>query len=170
MENYCDESLRERRDRCLENVLRLAAACFDSIKIAMPVRRVVLLTRNDNPLPGERENSSEGGKIRLRATKKTVHLQIVGLNRVWNHELFFKNLDALANGCHPEDSEPMKLARLESRLLFAAQTNDRSEWKIRRDSQIPIRVTSFSRFSICNFSAGNNQLFRSNKILFCFAV
>lgn len=145
-EDYCDESLGDKRDRCLHDVLWQASRSFDAIKIAMPQRQVVLLTRNDDPLPGD---SEERHKIRLRAKTNrdiNVHLRIVGLKDDWDHKLFFRDLDVLANGCEPEDSEPTKLAQLENRLVFAAQTSGNLNWKIGEGLELPVRVTSFSRF------------------------
>ncbi|XP_043279543.1 X-ray repair cross-complementing protein 5 [Venturia canescens] len=143
-EEYCDASLEAKRDICLHDVLWQASRCFDVIKIAMSLRQVVLLTRNDNPLAND---LAERHKIRLRAkTYKDINvkLRIVGLKECWNHDLFYKDLDVLANNCDPEDSKFTKLNELEKGLLFAAKTSGHLTWKIGKDLEIPVRLASFS--------------------------
>ena len=145
LESSYYKDLASESDYPLHDVLWDANRCFDNVKVSMKRRQVVLLTCRDNPCSGD---AAEQNRIRLRAktfSDINVHLRIVGLGDSWNHEIFYKDIEMLANNMNIEDVKRMHLADLEKQVRFTAKPKSHIKWNIGKEVELPIILTSFSR-------------------------
>ena len=145
LESSYYKGLASESDYPLHDVLWDANRCFDNVKVSMKRRQVVLLTCRDNPCS---DDAAEQNRIRLRAktfSDINVHLRIVGLGDSWNHEIFYKDIEMLANNMNIEDVKRMHLADLEKQVRFTAKPKSHIKWNIGKEVELPIILTSFSR-------------------------
>lgn len=129
----------------LNDVLWKAVRCFDAVKVGMQRRQVVLLTCRDNPFPDDR---AEQHRIRVRAkafSDMHINLCVVGLEQEWNHDLFYKDIEMLANNVESEDFKPTNIEDLELQMKFGSRVTGHLPWKIGDGVVVRTIISSFSR-------------------------
>lgn len=106
----------------LRDALWHATQLFSSTKTKIEQKKVVLITREDNPLA---DNNKERHRIRDLVIKDfrnmNIELVIIGMKDDWNHKLFYKDLDELAD-VGGMSGAITKLKEMKRRLLFPSRS------------------------------------------------
>ncbi|KAK0095261.1 hypothetical protein PV326_008845, partial [Microctonus aethiopoides] len=126
----------------IANVLLHAARAYDAVTAKL-TRNVVIMTCDDNPAP---DDSKERHRIRLNAKNYkdiNIKLNIVGLGDNWNYDIFYKEIEMLAEVTVGRDFKRMNLADLEEEIIFKSHILGSLEFRIKNNAKLKVSIQGF---------------------------
>lgn len=131
----------------LYDALWYAARCFSAVKIHMPSRNIVLLTRSDNPYA---DDPPERYRLRVKATdckSSNIRLTVVGLGKEWSEKHFFQDLETHSGKFDKaEDYQRTFLADLEEEVKHASRITSRVQWTLGGNVKLGVSVISITAY------------------------
>ncbi|XP_046746836.1 X-ray repair cross-complementing protein 6 [Diprion similis] len=129
----------------LHDALWYATRCFNAVKIQMPFRHIVLLTRSDNP---HADDPKEKHRIRLKAndcSHLNIRLSVVGLGKEWNPSHFFDELEVHSGKFDKaEDYERTLLTDLEEEVKHASRITSKLQWSLGNGIKLGVSVSTIT--------------------------
>lgn len=128
----------------LHDVLWHAARIFCSIRVTMPVKKVILLTCQDNP---PMTNDDEKRRIVVKAKSYSdleLKLSVVGLGEDWNHNLFYKDLEISSGKIDTEDYKRTSLTNLVHQIKLPSRSMAKLPWRLGKNVIIDVNLRSLS--------------------------
>ncbi|XP_015588575.1 X-ray repair cross-complementing protein 6 [Cephus cinctus] len=141
----CDisEYIGSGSDYPLHDALWNATLMIDKAKKSIYISKVILLTCQDNPLATDQ---SERHRIRLKAASYHdvgVKLNVVGLGKTWNPDLFYKELEMLAGSLSDDEYNRICIEDLEECIVRPSKAVSTLPWRI-GSLEISVSIRSVS--------------------------
>lgn len=131
----------------LYDAMWYAQRSFGAVKVQMPYRDVVLLTRTDNPFS---DVPSERYRLMLKAGDyKTSHvrLTVVGLGKEWSEKHFFQELELKTRKSEKaEDYRRTFLADLEEEVKHSCRITSKVHWTIGGNVKLGVALSSITAY------------------------
>ncbi|XP_046429049.1 X-ray repair cross-complementing protein 6 isoform X1 [Neodiprion fabricii] len=129
----------------LYDALWHATRCFNAVKITMPFRHIVLLTRSDNPYANDH---MEKHRIRLKVddcSNMNIRFSVVGLGKKWNPSHFFDELEVHSGKFDKaEDYERTLLTDLEEEIKHASRITAKLQWTLGNGVKLGVSVSTIT--------------------------
>nr|XP_031829786.1 X-ray repair cross-complementing protein 6-like [Nomia melanderi]XP_031829788.1 X-ray repair cross-complementing protein 6-like [Nomia melanderi]XP_031829789.1 X-ray repair cross-complementing protein 6-like [Nomia melanderi]XP_031829790.1 X-ray repair cross-complementing protein 6-like [Nomia melanderi]XP_031829791.1 X-ray repair cross-complementing protein 6-like [Nomia melanderi]XP_031829792.1 X-ray repair cross-complementing protein 6-like [Nomia melanderi] len=126
----------------LHDVLWHAARVFCSVRVTMLVKKVILLTCQDNP---PMTNDNEKRRIVAKAKSYSdlgLKLSIVGLGEDWNHDLFYKDLEISSGKIDTENCKRTSLVDLMQQIKLPSRSMAKLPWRLGKNVIIDVNLRS----------------------------
>ncbi|XP_015428698.1 PREDICTED: X-ray repair cross-complementing protein 6-like [Dufourea novaeangliae] len=128
----------------LHDVLWHAASIFSAINITMPKKRVILFTCQDNP---PMTNNDEKRRIIVKAKSFNdigLQLNVVGLGKNWNHDLFYKDLEMSSEKIDSEDYKRTSLDDIVQQVKLPSRNMASLPWRLGENVIVDVTVRNFA--------------------------
>lgn len=143
----------------LYKALLHASRCLSDVKIKMPYRHIVLLTRADNPYA---DDAKERYRIKQKAQEcgtMKIQLSVVGLGKEWNPDNFFGEFESFSGKFREaEDYQRTFLADLEEQVKHASKITNKLVWTLGKAVKLGVSISTITAYVLMN-----NLLYRLNE-------
>ncbi|XP_078044475.1 X-ray repair cross-complementing protein 6 [Augochlora pura] len=128
----------------LHDALWYASRMFSSVKVTMPVRRILLFTCQDNPpLINDDEKRRIVGRAKTMGDTG-IQLTVIGLGEDWDHNIFYKDFEISSQGITSEDYKRPSLNDLLHQIKLPSRTMAKLPWRVGGNVILDVNIANLN--------------------------